>query len=307
MSGVRLLIAPGHLGLSGNRPTGGHRRRMGGRMRAKPEHSLCALRSDPSRQCQECPSWRGAGGSTISEAAPAKRRRSWRTGCSTSPSARAGMWWPSIQALAKRCGTWRPDEGARFDQAPRKVARGVAYWAEWLGRPNHHGDARVSTRRPQRPDRRSDWRFGKDGSVDLFTQLDLSSPIDPTGKIGNSSAPVVSNGVIVIGPALTQGGTNPNKETSRAMSWLRRAHRQETVGFPHHPAEGRARLRNLVERIGRLHRQYGRVGTAVGGRSVGIRLHRDGVANQRRLRRPSSWRQPLLRLAGSVWRSRPER
>ena len=54
--------------------------------------------------------------------------------------------------------------------------------------------------------------FGKDGSVDLFTQLDLTGPIDPIGKIGNSSAPVVSNGVIVIGPALTQGGTSPNKE-----------------------------------------------------------------------------------------------
>ena len=26
--------------------------------------------------------------------------------------------------------TWRPDEGARFDQAPRKVGRGVAYWTD---------------------------------------------------------------------------------------------------------------------------------------------------------------------------------
>ena len=26
--------------------------------------------------------------------------------------------------------TWRPDEGARFDQAPRKVHRGVAYWTD---------------------------------------------------------------------------------------------------------------------------------------------------------------------------------
>ena len=25
---------------------------------------------------------------------------------------------------------WRPDEGARFDQAPRKVGRGVAYWTD---------------------------------------------------------------------------------------------------------------------------------------------------------------------------------
>ena len=26
--------------------------------------------------------------------------------------------------------TWRPDEGERFDQAPRKVHRGVAYWTD---------------------------------------------------------------------------------------------------------------------------------------------------------------------------------
>ena len=43
-------------------------------------------------------------------------------------------------------------------------------------------------------------------------QLDLTTPLDPIGKVGNSSTPVVSNGVIVIGPALTQGGTAPNKE-----------------------------------------------------------------------------------------------
>ena len=108
--------------------------------------------------------------------------------------------------------TWRPDEGARFDQAPRKVGRGVAYWTDGT-------DARIITVTPGFqlfalnaktgiPIR----EFGKDGSVDLFTQLDLATPLDPIGRIGNSSAPVVSNGVIVIGPALTQGGTSPNKE-----------------------------------------------------------------------------------------------
>jgi quinoprotein glucose dehydrogenase len=108
--------------------------------------------------------------------------------------------------------TWRPDEGARFDQAPRKVGRGVAYWTDGT-------DARIITVTPGfqlvalnaktgAPIR----EFGTDGAVDLFTQLDLTGSIDPIGKIGNSSAPVVSNGVIVIGPALTQGGTSPNKE-----------------------------------------------------------------------------------------------
>jgi quinoprotein glucose dehydrogenase len=108
--------------------------------------------------------------------------------------------------------TWRPDEGARFDQAPRKVTRGVSYWTDGT-------DARIITVTPGFqlvalnaktgvPVR----GFGQDGVVDLFTHLDLTIPGDPTGKIGNSSAPVVSNDVIVIGPALTQGGTSPNKE-----------------------------------------------------------------------------------------------
>ena len=48
--------------------------------------------------------------------------------------------------------------------------------------------------------------FGKAGMVDLFTQLDNDTKLDPTGKIGNSSPPVISNDVIVVGPALTPGG-----------------------------------------------------------------------------------------------------
>jgi len=112
--------------------------------------------------------------------------------------------------------TWRPDEGARFDQAPRKVGRGVAHWTDGT-------DARIITVTPGFQLVALNARtgvpvreFGTDGSVDLFTQLDLTGPVDPTGKIGNSSAPVISNDVIVIGPALTQGGTSPNKENIKA-------------------------------------------------------------------------------------------
>jgi quinoprotein glucose dehydrogenase len=111
--------------------------------------------------------------------------------------------------------TWRIDEGERFDKAPRKVGRGVAYWVDGPG----GNDARIVTVTPGFQLFELDAKtglpvrsFGKDGSVDLFKQLDLTTPLDPTGRIGNSSAPVVSNGVIVIGPALTQGGTAPNRE-----------------------------------------------------------------------------------------------
>jgi quinoprotein glucose dehydrogenase len=108
--------------------------------------------------------------------------------------------------------TWRPDEGERFEKAPRKVGRGVAYWSDGT-------NARIITVTPGFQLFALDAKtglpvrdFGTNGSVDLFKQLDLTTPLDPIGRIGNSSAPVVSNGVIVIGPALTQGGTAPNKE-----------------------------------------------------------------------------------------------
>jgi quinoprotein glucose dehydrogenase len=108
--------------------------------------------------------------------------------------------------------TWRTDEGERFEKAPRKVGRGVAYWTDGT-------NARIITVTPGFQLFALDAKtgipvrdFGNGGSVDLFKQLDLTTPLDPIGRIGNSSAPVVSNGVIVIGPALTQGGTAPNRE-----------------------------------------------------------------------------------------------
>ena len=108
--------------------------------------------------------------------------------------------------------TFRPDEGERFEKAPRKVGRGVAYWTDGtnariiLVTPGFQLFALdAKTGIPVRD-------FGAGGSVDLFKQLDLTTPLDPIGRIGNSSAPVVSNGVIVIGPALTQGGTAPSRE-----------------------------------------------------------------------------------------------
>src|SRR5262252_9871823 len=78
--------------------------------------------------------------------------------------------------------TWRPDEGARFDQAPRKVGRGVAYWSEGA-------DARIITVTPGFQLVALDAKsgvpiraFGQEGVVDLFKQLDITGNIDPLGK-----------------------------------------------------------------------------------------------------------------------------
>jgi len=101
---------------------------------------------------------------------------------------------------------WRPNEGARYDRAPRKVHRGVAYWTDGreerivLVTPGFQLvalDAKTGT---------PVGGFGQNGVVDLFTQLDNDTGLDPIGRIGNSSPPVISNDVIVVGPALTPGG-----------------------------------------------------------------------------------------------------
>jgi quinoprotein glucose dehydrogenase len=101
---------------------------------------------------------------------------------------------------------WRPYEGARFDRAPRKVHRGVAYWSD--GR-----DERIVVVTPGFQLVSLDAKtglpvggFGQGGVVDLFKELDNDGGLDPIGRIGNSSPPVIANDVIVIGPALTPGG-----------------------------------------------------------------------------------------------------
>ena len=109
-------------------------------------------------------------------------------------------------ATGETLWTYRPDEGVRFDQAPRKVHRGVAYWSD--GR----GGGRIFTSTPgfnlialdAKTGQLVD-NFGENGIVDMMRQLDDKTQ-DPIGKIGNSSPPVVVNDVVVIGPASIPGG-----------------------------------------------------------------------------------------------------
>jgi quinoprotein glucose dehydrogenase len=109
-------------------------------------------------------------------------------------------------ATGETLWTWRPDEGARFDAAPRKVHRGVAYWTD--GR-----QERIVTVTPgfqlvsldAKTGQLVD-RFGENGMVDMFRQLDNDSGLDPMGRVGNSSPPVISNDVVVVGPASIPGG-----------------------------------------------------------------------------------------------------
>lgn len=118
-------------------------------------------------------------------------------------------------ATGETLWTWRPDEGERFDKAPRKVHRGVAYWTDGTngrilvvtpGFQLVELDAKTGV--PVQP-------FGQNGIVDLFKQLDNDLGLDPLGKIGNSSPPVIVGDVVVVGPALLVG-TRVNKSNVKA-------------------------------------------------------------------------------------------
>jgi len=102
---------------------------------------------------------------------------------------------------------YRTDEGERYRQAPRRNSgRGVAYWTDGQDErifailPGFHLVALNAKTGVPVP------AFGENGSVDLFKQLDLDFKGDPTGHIGNSSPPMVSHDVVIVGPALRPGG-----------------------------------------------------------------------------------------------------
>jgi quinoprotein glucose dehydrogenase len=111
--------------------------------------------------------------------------------------------------------TWRPEEGARFDRAPRKIHRAVAYWTDgkqerivYVTPGFHLVSLDAKTGRPVES-------FGENGIVDLFKEVDDKRFADLTGMLGNSSPPVISNGVIVVGPAMLVG-TRVNKANPKA-------------------------------------------------------------------------------------------
>src|SRR5947207_15928744 len=101
---------------------------------------------------------------------------------------------------------YRMDEGERYRQAPRRNSgRGVAYWTDGPDErifsvlPGFHLVALNAKTGVPVPG------FGENGTVDLFKQLDLDFKGDPTGHIGNSSPPMVSHDVVIVGPALRPG------------------------------------------------------------------------------------------------------
>ena len=107
----------------------------------------------------------------------------------------------------------RIDEGARGDNAPRRFSgRGLAYWDDGSAQgrilyvtPGYQLIA-LDAATGQRID-----NFGIDGIVDLKQEMDQQ--LDPvTGEVGLHAAPIVADGVIVIGAAFL-GGRAPTSMT----------------------------------------------------------------------------------------------
>ncbi|MFN0002564.1 MAG: PQQ-binding-like beta-propeller repeat protein [Pseudohongiellaceae bacterium] len=98
---------------------------------------------------------------------------------------------------------YRPDEGARFDAAPRKIHRGVSYWSDGAN------DDRIIFATPgfnlvalDAHTGRPVTSFGNNGIVDMLEALDLDFEGDMLGRLGNSSPVVISHDTILVGPAM---------------------------------------------------------------------------------------------------------
>ena len=121
----------------------------------------------------------------------------------------------SIVAIDARSGetlwVWRPNEGERFDAAPRKMSgRGVAYWTDG------NGDERIITVTPgfhlaalDADTGQPVEDFGENGIVDIMDYI--RGPADNI-IIGSTSPPMVVNDVIIVGPAHGVGA-RPNSMT----------------------------------------------------------------------------------------------
>ena len=107
---------------------------------------------------------------------------------------------------------WRPDEGERFDSAPRKTSgRGIAYWDDGNGderafviTPGFHLVALDPASGRQLP-----W-FGENGVVDLMQGM--RGTVNEDSSVGSSSPAMVIGDVVIVGPAHAVAMRPPSKE-----------------------------------------------------------------------------------------------
>ena len=107
----------------------------------------------------------------------------------------------------------RIDEGARASNAPRKLSgRGLAWWDDGskMGRiiyvtPGYQMIALNAETGARLKD------FGLEGIVDLKQEFDQSLDLE-TGEVGLHAAPIISNGIVIVGSAFRPGRMPTSRE-----------------------------------------------------------------------------------------------
>ena len=139
---------------------------------------------------------------------------------------------------------------------------------------------------------------GETWNAETKTGADGTVGIDPAlGQIAASCPPIVVGDVIVVGSSHIHGYYPTRLRNLPGLDpRLRHQDRQAAVEVQPHSGAGRVRRRHVEERHQDRHawrRQERRVGDLLGGSGSRPRLHSGRHAAQRRVRRPSSRRQPL--------------
>ena len=182
---------------------------------------------------------------------------------------------------------WRMDEEARR----RSTAPGLGTRPRVLER--RQGDERIVTITPGYQMVALNARtgipvasFGRNGVVDLKTELDQPGIDLDTADIGINSPPVIGHNVVVVGAAHLSGGAPRAKENIKGTFADMTCARQAPVDLPHHSPTGRIRQRHVGERLVGLYRQRWQLGADHDRRRaqsrVSVHRRRDG----RLLRRP---------------------
>ncbi len=90
-----------------------------------------------------------------------------------------------------------------------------------------------------------------------------------TGEIGLQSAPVVAKDIILIGAAFREGMTPRSMRNNKGYVRGFDVRTGKRLWIFHTiPVQGRVGLRNVGERVGRIHRQHRRVDADHGGRAA---------------------------------------
>jgi quinoprotein glucose dehydrogenase len=161
----------------------------------------------------------------------------------------------------------RMDEGTRAANAPRQLSgRGVGYWTDGTVERIIYVTVGYRMVSLDAATGNVDTSFGTNGIVDLKQDDDQDLDLD-RADIGLHTAPTIARNVIIIGAAHTAGNT-PKV--------------QAALDLPHHPAEGRVRLRHLAQaRQRRGCRQHRRLGADQRRRGTGPGLSGCRAADRR--------------------------